>query len=106
MTYATRLATLYEFGDCKIREFIGDIYDYLESKQVENMREFEKSFITPSTKNGNSPTASQTQQNKQGKSAPSQPDGAQKSAPALSSQEWFAAKKELEKDEKKTEQEC
>jgi ATP-binding cassette, subfamily F, member 3 len=91
---------VYEFGDGKIREFIGDIYDYLESKQVENMREFEKSFITPSTKNGNSPTASQTQQNKQGKSAPSQPDGAQKSAPALSSQEWFAAKKELEKDEK------
>ncbi|MBI1192512.1 MAG: ATP-binding cassette domain-containing protein [Bacteroidetes bacterium] len=122
---------VYEFGDGQIKEFIGDIYDYLESKKVENMREFEQSLLRPSTKNapaqtsipqaskpGNSPAASATAKGnnsnagnsgnanaKPGNTATGSSGSTAQSqkaptAPALNSQEWFQAKKDLERDEK------
>jgi ATP-binding cassette subfamily F protein 3 len=123
---------VYEFGDGKIKEFIGDIYDYLESKQVENMREYEQSLLRPSTKSGpaqsgasnakqandklaneksgNGSLASATASPKPGSAAsnpgngqPAVSTGAAPKAPAppaLSSQEWFQARKDLERDEK------
>jgi ATP-binding cassette subfamily F protein 3 len=120
---------VYEFGGGKIKEFIGDIYDYLESKQVENMREYEQSLLRPSPKNGpaqagasgakpakekqaheqlaNGPVASATASPKPGSAAgkglpasAASPAPKAPAAPALNSQEWFQARKDLERDEK------
>jgi len=120
---------IYEFGGGKIKEFIGDIYDYLESKQVENMREFEQSLLRPSTKNpataaAPQPTAKTASNNNSSnskasagasasasnntsasaKTASSNPPAKEQrkadSAPTWNSQEWFQAKKDLERDEK------
>lgn len=33
---------VFEFRDKKIKEFIGDIYDYLETKKIENLQQLEK----------------------------------------------------------------
>ncbi len=96
---------VYEFGNGQIREFIGDIYEYLQSKKVEDMRAFEQSLISPSNRENEKPKLSQ-----QAEKAPEKPQEkaqASQSSPAaaapadsMSSQEWFNAKKELEKEEK------
>ncbi len=100
---------VYEFGDGKIREFIGDIYDYLQSKKVENMREFEQSLLRPSTKAAPTPPApvkepkigtGQNVKNQPPASTAATTTAATSAAPSMSSQEWFSAKKELDKDEK------
>ncbi len=70
---------VYEFGGGKVREHLGGIYDFLQHKQMESLRELEKS-------------------------APSKTDNDQIQEPAVSSgKQSYAEKKEFEKQIRKAE---
>lgn len=70
---------VYEFGGGKVREHLGGIYDFLQHKQMESLRELEKSV-------------------------PSKTDNDQIQEPAVSSgKQSYAEKKELEKQIRKAE---
>ena len=70
---------VYEFGGGKVREHLGGIYDFLQHKQMESLRELEKSV-------------------------PSQTDNDQIQEPAVSSgKQSYAEKKEFEKQIRKAE---
>lgn len=70
---------VYEFGGGKVREHLGGIYDFLQHKQMESLRELEKS-------------------------APSKTDNDQIQEPAVSSgKPSYAEKKEFEKQIRKAE---
>ncbi len=70
---------VYEFGGGKVREHLGGIYDFLQHKQMESLRELEKSV-------------------------PSKTDNDQIQAPAVSSgTQSYAEKKEVEKQIRKAE---
>ena len=70
---------VYEFGGGKVREHLGGIYDFLQHKQMESLRELEKSV-------------------------PSKTDNDQIQEPAVSSgKQWYAEKKEFEKQIRKAE---
>ena len=70
---------VYEFGGGKVREHLGGIYDFLQHKQMESLRELEKS-------------------------APSKSDNDQIQEPAVSSgKQSYAEKKEFEKQIRKAE---
>ena len=70
---------VYEFGGGKVREHLGGIYDFLQHKQMESLRELEKSV-------------------------PSKTDNDQIQEPAVSSgKQSYAEKKEFEKQIRKTE---
>lgn len=70
---------VYEFGGGKVREHLGGIYDFLQHKQMESLRELEKS-------------------------APSKTDNDQIQEPAVSSgKQSYAEKKEFEKQIRKVE---
>lgn len=70
---------VYEFGGGKVREHLGGIYDFLQHKQMESLREFEKSV-------------------------PSKTDNDQIQEPAVSSgKQSYAEKKEFEKQIRKAE---
>ena len=70
---------VYEFGGGKVREHLGGIYDFLQHKQMESLRELEKSV-------------------------PSKTDNDQIQEPAVSSgQQSYAEKKEFEKQIRKAE---
>ncbi len=97
---------VYEFRDGGIKEFIGDIYEYLESKKLADMRAYEESLLRPSASAGAGNGAKSPA--KAPERAPGQPGRdstgpAQRpapAAPAMSPQEWNQARKELEKEEK------
>lgn len=70
---------VYEFGGGKVREYLGGIYDFLQHKQMESLRELEKSV-------------------------PSKTDNDQIQEPAVSSgKQSYAEKKEFEKQIRKAE---
>lgn len=70
---------VYEFGGGKVREHLGGIYDFLQHKQMESLRELEKSM-------------------------PSKTDNDQIQEPAVSSgKQSYAEKKEFEKQIRKAE---
>ena len=70
---------VYEFGGGKVREHLGEIYDFLQHKQMESLRELEKSV-------------------------PSKTDNDQIQEPAVSSgKQSYAEKKEFEKQIRKAE---
>lgn len=70
---------VYEFGGGKVREHLGGIYDFLQHKQMESLRELEKS-------------------------APTKTDNDQIQEPAVSSgKQSYAEKKEFEKQIRKAE---
>lgn len=70
---------VYEFGGGKVREHLGGIYDFLQHKQMESLRELEKSV-------------------------PSKTDNDQIQEPAVSSgKQSYAEKKEFEKQVRKAE---
>lgn len=70
---------IYEFGGGKVREHLGGIYDFLQHKQMESLRELEKSV-------------------------PSKTDNDQIQEPAVSSgKQSYAEKKEFEKQIRKAE---
>lgn len=70
---------VYEFGGGKVREHLGGIYDFLQHKQMESLRELEKSV-------------------------PSKTDNDQIQEPAVSSgKQSYAEKKEFEKQIRKAE---
>ena len=70
---------VYEFGGGKVREHLGGIYDFLQHKQMESLRELEKSV-------------------------PSKTDNGQIQEPAVSSgKQSYAEKKEFEKQIRKAE---
>ena len=70
---------VYEFGGGKVREHLGGIYDFLQHKQMESLRELEKSV-------------------------PSKTDNGQIQKPAVSSgKQSYAEKKEFEKQIRKAE---
>lgn len=70
---------VYEFGGGKVREHLGGIYDFLQHKQMESLRELEKSV-------------------------PSKTDNDQIQEPAVSSgKQLYAEKKEFEKQIRKAE---
>ena len=70
---------VYEFGGGKVREHLGGIYDFLQHKQMESLRELEKSV-------------------------PSKTDNDQIQEPAVSSgKQSYAEKKEIEKQIRKAE---
>lgn len=70
---------VYEFGGGKVREHLGGIYDFLQHKQMESLRELEKSV-------------------------PSKTDNEQIQEPAVSSgKQSYAEKKEFEKQIRKAE---
>lgn len=70
---------VYEFGGGKVREHLGGIYDFLQHKQMESLRELEKS-------------------------EPSKTDNGQIQEPAVSSgKQSYAEKKEFEKQIRKAE---
>ncbi len=43
---------VFEFKDRKIREYIGDIYDFLESRRIRSLKELEVNNAIPSSGNG------------------------------------------------------
>ena len=43
---------VYEFGGGKVREHLGGIYDFLETKKISELKELETSVRTGRTKNG------------------------------------------------------
>jgi ATP-binding cassette subfamily F protein 3 len=45
---------VYEFKDTKIREYIGDIYDFLESRKIRSFKEMEMNANRPVSSNANS----------------------------------------------------
>lgn len=45
---------VYEFGEGKVRECLGGIYDFLQKKRIENLSELELSKSTTSEQNANS----------------------------------------------------
>ena len=52
------VSKVYEFGGGRVREHLGGIYDFLESRKLESLRELEQSATTPaSDKKGSSPKA-------------------------------------------------
>jgi len=44
---------VFEFKERKIREYIGDIYDFLESRRIRSLKELEVNNSRPSSQNGN-----------------------------------------------------
>ncbi|MDR1781057.1 MAG: ABC-F family ATP-binding cassette domain-containing protein, partial [Tannerella sp.] len=42
---------VYEFGNCRVREHLGGIYEFLERKQIESLRELERKNIQTSVDN-------------------------------------------------------
>jgi ATP-binding cassette, subfamily F, member 3 len=101
---------VYEFRDGGIKEFIGDIYEYLESKKLTDMRAYEESLLRPAAPSGagngqksaakqpEQPSGNATQTPGRGAGAPR--ESSPTPAPKMNPQEWNQARKELEKEEK------
>lgn len=73
---------IYEFAGGSIKEYKGDIYDYLEEKQMQTMRELETTLAGGA-------------RNRKDNLKPKE------SKPGLSHKDWFEAKKDAEKEEKR-----
>jgi ATP-binding cassette subfamily F protein 3 len=89
---------VYEFAGGVIEETIGDIFTYLERKQIETMREFEEGKGQPA-RSGKAADAATGAALRSG-AEPARPKAAAKAEPAMDHGTWFAAKKKAEKDEK------